>query len=151
MARIEKRGKGRFASAEIALSGDMSGTPKAERFDELKQNPEDPNQYLEDMGDLLETPFYSLNKSVPQFRQEMISPDPRHWGVRWFFPNAVGGPVYVDHPQSAADLAVCMKKAKIMEKLKLNYKLFRPESERKFGNAMDMIEDGETLSKEAVF
>ena len=146
MARREVRGRGMTASVEIkdnAAKSMNEPDTKPEAFAVGVKTNDSDEKFIGEMGELLETPFYSLNHGVPQFRQEMISPDPKHWVVKWFFPNAEGGPVYVDYPRGKTDLAVCLKKAIIMERLGLNYKLFRPEEEHKLHNAMEQIHTGD--------
>lgn len=137
MSRSNKRGRGKVASAEIANAGTTDEKqPVVEAFQGKKLG--EP-RFTEEMEDLLETPFYSLHKTVPAFQQEQISMDPRHWVVQWFFPNAPGGPVYVDYPRNKADLEICKKKAVIMDRLKLTYKLFRPQSQHQLMQANDAI------------
>ena len=115
-------GKGSVAAAVI------TGQPVEQRFDE---GPAVDDNFLGEMSDLLETPFYTLNKMIPAFRERRVSQDARHWYVKWFFPNAEGGPVYVDYPRSKHDMEICQQKAKIMSELKLSYKLFRPEEDER--------------------
>ncbi len=145
MGRRETRGAGRTASVEIKNGGNFPLEVKEskEGFSDQVRKDDDQEKFIGEMQDLLDTPFYNLNYGVHQFRQEMVSPDPRHWVVKWFFPNAEGGPVYVDYPRGKADMDVCLKKAKIMERLKLNYKLFRPEEEFKLSRAMENIGEAE--------
>ena len=151
MAKKEIRGGNSVASVEIERKGDMVGAPKVERFDELNHNPDDPTPFLEHMGELLKTPFYSLNYGIPQFRQEKVSHDPKHWVVKWFFPNAKGGPVYVDYPHNKADMEVCLKKAEIMKRLKFSYKFFRPQEEQKLADANAIIDPDAEIPANEVF
>ena len=150
MGRKEHRGRSSVASVEIERKdGGELGNAKVETFDERK--PEKEERFIGEMGDLLETPFYSINKMIPQLRVEMAAADPRDWYVKWFFPNAEGGPLYVDHPRSKHDMTVCAKKAVIMEKLGLTYKLFRPDDAHRLQNANEAIGAGDAEQMSGVF
>jgi hypothetical protein len=143
MAKVEKRGAGQIASAEIKRS-EESIAPK--NFNERPDSKEDPREDdKEILDELLETPFYSLNHGVPEFRKEMISRDPRDLVTRWFFPNAeVEGkrtPTYVDYPQTKHEIAICEKKAAVMKKLGRRYIILQLDQDKRAAKA-NMIASG---------
>ena len=140
--KVVKADDGRIASAEFDPSA-----KRIETFDE--RDPED--DFVDSLDGMLDTPFYTLNKMIPQFRQRLISHDPKHWYVRWFFPNAEGGPVYVDYPKGKQEIEICQKKAEIMKELGCSYKIFRPEEDRKLQEVTAYLEPDAEIPAQEVF
>src|SRR5580704_905977 len=138
----------RIASGELAPKDVVlkEEGEKPETFAVQVKRPVEDTGVLTGIEDLLDTPFYTLNKMVPAFRSELISMDPKDWYVKWFFPNAEGGPIYVDYPQGKHDLAICRRKAQIMERMGLNYKVFRPDADTQLQSAMEVMSDPEELT-----
>lgn len=105
-------------------------------------------EIIGDVDDLIESRFYQMNYRIHEFEQ-VVSPDPRHWVVHWFFPNAKDGAIYVDYPRSDGDAVVCERKAKIMKELGLKYKIYQPEEIQKMNKATSVINDESDVENEA--
>ncbi len=86
-------------------------------------------------GDLL----YHCNYLMHDFVKLSLMPTDH---VAWrYYPNAEGGPVYIDYPQNPRQRALCVAKAKIMAEQKKRYVVYQPADEQKFDDLRDELEE----------
>ncbi len=90
-----------------------------------------------DLERVVQTEICHINFFIREVAEE-FKLQPHHGTIKYYYPAAEGGPVYVDTPGSAEEIKACERKRPIMKKLGKRYAIVPMERDGKMMSAVDI-------------